>query len=376
MKIVMFTECLAGGVLTYLNNVCNILDDKGFEVHLIYSRKVQTPSYEKLKKFFKEGVKLKEVPFERRKIKSYFIMYYTYKKIISDLNPDIVHFHSSFSGGLGRFIIGTKKKSPLKSFYTPHGYSFLKKSNSKLKNEIFKMFEGVLQKISHETEILPISKSEYNSSLEIVSRSKVKLVSTGIDNELIDSILHDEEKIKREKKYIVSVGRLSVQKNPFLFIDIAKECKKRNIEVEFIWIGDGELRDEIQKEIKINGLGDIIHITGWLNYSQVIKMMWNYTDIYVQTSLWEGLPLTILEAMYLESVVIVNEAPGNTDPIVFGENGFIAKSVDDFVNNVEWVLENDTYSESFRKSAYSTVTEEYLMNKNINILSDIYKSNI
>jgi glycosyltransferase involved in cell wall biosynthesis len=373
MKIVMITECLAGGVLTYLNNVCNELNDRGYKVHVLYSSKEQTPTKEKLKSMFNENIILKEIPFQRNKIMDYFSLYYEYKKYIEYVNPDVVHFHSSFSGAIGRLVVFFNKKYKLKSFYTPHGYSFLKKDNSAIHNIIFKTLEYVLTKLETKTTILAISKSEYNESLKITSNTR--LVSTGIDHILINSFIKGLLKEKNTKKQIVSLGRLSFQKNPRLFLEIAKKCKERGLDVKFIWIGGGELYDEVITFIKENKLENYVEVTGWLPYHEAISMLFKKGDIYLQTSLWEGLPLTILEAMYLEKALIVNNTLGNTDAIIHGENGFICNHIDEFVDIISKLISDDKTYSKITQNARKTVENEYLIRHNVRLLEEQYNKN-
>lgn len=65
-------------------------------------------------------------------------------------------------------------------------------------------------------------------------------------------------------------------------------------EIEFVWIGDGELKSRL--------LADNIKVTGWVNKAKALDIL-NDTDIFLLTSLWEGLPMALLEAMYLKKYV-------------------------------------------------------------------------
>ncbi|WP_309089151.1 glycosyltransferase [Domibacillus sp.] len=371
MKILIITECLAGGVLTYLNNICDEFDKEKNQISIIYSPKEQTPPLELLRNKFGENVELNMVKFRRKNPKDYFKLYNYYKNCINNFQPDIVHYHSTFSGAIGRIINAlSKKHEKIHTFYTPHGYSFLKMDNNLVVNKLFLYLEKVLAKLDKETITLPISMSEYKYSLQLTE--KTVLVSTGINSKLIDKITESINNADYSTPVIVSLGRLSNQKNPKLFLDIALACKEKGLRVKFLWIGDGELRGFVENFIKEKQLNGYVEILGWLPYEKAIKRLKQEGTIYIQTSLWEGLPLTILEAMYLRKPVIVNNAPGNIDPIIHGENGYIGKSVSDFVNYIENLI-ND--KELYRKLSYKAkckVNEEYLMEKNVLLLAEQY----
>ena len=98
------------------------------------------------------------------------------------------------------------------------------------------------------------------------------------------------------------------------------EIAEKFPEIQFTWIGDGDLKNEL---ISTN-----IKITGWKERKEVLKIL-NDNDIFILTSLWEGLPLSLLEAMYMKKICIVSDVIGNRDVIKNGKNGFIIKNSQD-----------------------------------------------
>ncbi|MCB2295198.1 glycosyltransferase [Clostridium algoriphilum] len=71
---------------------------------------------------------------------------------------------------------------------------------------------------------------------------------------------------------------------------------------DFVWVGDGELKDKLK--------ADNIQVTGWSDRKEVIRELMDI-DIFILTSLWEGLSISLLEAMYLGKAVIVTNVIGN-----------------------------------------------------------------
>ena len=105
---------------------------------------------------------------------------------------------------------------------------------------------------------------------------------------------------------VFTLGRICYQKNPAQFNAIALAMPN----IRFLWIGDGELRSTLT--------APNITITGWAERKDALKYSAS-GDVFVLTSLWEGLPISLLEAMYMKKVCIVSNIIGNRD-VIHGKN--------------------------------------------------------
>jgi len=292
------------------------------DVIIAYSVRAQTPkNYEE---YFNKNIKLIKINnFVRelhllKDIKAFFEV----RKIIKEEKPDIVHMHSSKAGGIGRLAISSKK---VDLFYTPHSYSFSKKDESGLKIKLYKLIEKILGMRNCVT--IACSKSEYEQSLKVTKKSMY--INNGIDIDDIDNIIQNEpERVLDTKKLkICTVGRIANQKNPELFNKIAEKLPNN----EFNWIGDGELKNMLKSPN--------INILGWCDRDESIKKLYQ-NDVFILPSLWEGLPITLLEAMYLKKICIVSNVAGNKDVIKNEMDGFICNTEDDYCNIIKRI-END-----------------------------------
>ncbi|MFD2611096.1 glycosyltransferase [Paenibacillus gansuensis] len=363
MKIVMVSECLGGGVLTYVQTQANFMAQEGHDIVLIYSRREQTPPPDTLRAMFDSHVRMIEVEFKRSSVWSFVRYSRELRRLVDKEQPDVVHYHSSFAGLFGRMAVNTKGIS---SYYTPHGYAFLQIVKSKLARKIYFLMERAAVLMDRSTVIIPISASEEAAALDVSLKAAIVKVDTGIDIELLEAKRAgiDSQVRAASRKQIVSCGRLSQQKNPLLFVEVAKECVKRGVDADFLWIGGGELEGEVRAKMAEYGLEDRIRITGWVKHDEAIREMDLHTDIYLQTSLWEGLPITVLEAMYLETCVIVNKAPGNVDPIEHGRNGFIVSDAAEFADVIEFVLNEPARREAIKCYARQHIEENFNMKHN------------
>ena len=326
MKIVHVVECFAGGVFSFLSNLTNALDKEEYIV--IYgTNRDNTPN--DFREKFPPNTKF--IPWRNasrslnplKDLKALWELYTILKKI-NDM--DIIHLHSSKAGFLGRivsFLLGKSKKT----IYTPHAISFLRLDVSSKKRKIFIWMEKFASFFGGK--IVACSQSEK----EVIEEQGIKNV-TFINNGIKPLQIEKKENIN-DKITIISVGRLSIQKNPILFNDIASEFID-NTNVQFIWCGDGELKSELTSPN--------IKCTGWIEKKELENYLAN-ADIYLSTSLWEGLPLSVLDAMALVLPVVLSDCVGNRDLVenknfLFQDKQKAIRMISYYVKNRNLLIEN------------------------------------
>lgn len=158
----------------------------------------------------------------------------------------------------------------------------------------------------------------------------------------LQEIIDKTEKVEHPFT-VYTLGRICYQKNPTLFNEIAESLP----DVKFVWIGDGELRDQLTSEN--------IEITGWADRSTAIRYAVN-ADVFLLPSRWEGLPISLLESMYMKKACVVSNVIGNRDVIHNGENGFVCTKVEDFVKAIE---ECQGEVEKLTEHAYQDILKMY-----------------
>ena len=202
-----------------------------------------------------------------------------------------------------------------------------------------------------------------NSNLR-KSHSKVSLIknipiitSTGS----LDNFLLQNSKLKNNKVKIGSVGRFSWEKNYQQIIAIAKKLKYQNqIKFEISIVGHGPYYKKIKTLIKENSLEDTIFLEGEMINSEVIDFL-NNLDIYIQTSISEGSPLTIKEAMASSLIVISSNVGGVNSLIKNNVDGFLVRKndTDDFVKTILNVIN----MQKDEKIAMGTKAREAVLDK-------------
>ena len=323
MKIMQVVESFGAGVYSFLVDLCNDLATEN-EVVIVYSQRKETPK--EFKKDFASNIKFIELDMGLKNgVRSAIKL----SKVINKEKPDVVHLHSSKAGYVGR-IAKLLSNYNGKLFYNPHGLSFLRLDLPKWIRKILFLAEYFLSKFGGT--VVAVSDSELNEVRKFNRNSLA--INNGIKIEELEKEL---ENLSFEKKYdeqliVGTVGRIEFQKNPMLFNEIAKEFP----DVKFVWIGDGNLKQEL--------IENNIEVTGWLTRKEVLNRVAEF-DIYIQTSLWEGLPISVLEALYLKKPIIVNNTIGNVDTVVKDKvicNGFVCNNKNDFLKAIYSLRNRDT----------------------------------
>ena len=358
MKILHVVEALGGGVYTYFNGLSSFFSQdeitKEHETIIIYNDKRNEIIPEKIKEDFGSKVELIKVEMVKnlnpiKDLKST----YQLAKLIRQINPDVVHLHSSKAGVIGRWasFISLKKH---KLFYTPHGYSFLRKDLSKNSKSILKNIEKYTQTFFGGTTIA-CGDTEFEIAKTL---GKALMIRNGINL----SELEKKSKGSTNKTLTFGlVGRITFARNPTLFNEIALRFPYYN----FIWIGDGDLNAQIT--------APNIEITGWMFNSDEVYEQLNRIDAILQTSLWEGLPIALLEALAFRKPIVATNIIGNKDIVVHGVNGFLFENIEELKPYFKQ-LENEKTRFEMGENAFEICKSKFDNEKNFNSLIQIYSS--
>lgn len=346
-KLLFIVEAMGGGVFTYIVDLANMLVNT-YDMYIAYALRPQTPS--NYKEQFDKRIHLIKVKNFTRSIDLYkdAKAFCEIRKIAKEVNPDIIHLHSSKAGVLGRWAFSGKRSS---LFYTPHGYSFLMSNYKWAKRIIFKTIEAISAK--RDCMVISCSEGEHQETLKFTQNAMY--VNNGINMKELQGLI---DSIKEEKDHpftVFTLGRICYQKNPIVFNKVAEALPN----VRFLWIGDGELRNQLTSPN--------IKVTGWVERKEALRYL-KLADVFILTSLWEGLPISLLEAMYMKKLCVVSDVIGNHDVIHSGKNGYVCDKVGDFVKAIEEAKIKD--QSELVNNAYLDILNQF----NTVIMADMYSN--
>lgn len=149
-----------------------------------------------------------------------------------------------------------------------------------------------------------------------------------------------------KEKVIITVGRLSPQKNHKMLINAFASVSKRHPEYQLHIYGDGEIREETKSYIKAKGLEDKIILKGRCN---CLGEILPHAEIFAMSSDYEGMSNALIEAMYVGIPVVTTAVSGTKELIEDGTNGFVVPVGDEkaFAAALMKLVENKTIREKF-----------------------------
>lgn len=294
-------------------------------------------------------------------------------QIIKKEKPDIVHCHSAKGGMVGRiasFVTRTRV------FYTPHAFSFLSAESGK-KRAIFLTMERMTRLNST---MLACSDTERELGMKEVGyrEDKAKVWNNSIPAITTEHIKRPDG-LDPKERFVISIGRPSYQKNPRLMVEVMRRVHERHSDVKFYLVGVGfysPMLSEMKALVCRYGLEDVIMLLPWLSHEETLGYL-QQSLFYISTSLYEGLPIAVLEAMAMEKAVVATDVIGNKDCVKNCENGYLLENnADSFAEKICELIENKCLREQMGKVSKDFFEKEFLIDNRIKALEDIYFDSI
>lgn len=334
-KILMVCEAFGGGVFTYVSQLCNDMIDN-FDVYLAYSLRPQTPK--NYKDFLDKRVHLIEVKNfgNLLNISSSAKVIKELRRIEKEIQPDIIHLHSSIAGGMGRIAYKGKNNTVL---YTPHGYAHILMGHNR-KTFVYEIIERILGKTNAVT--LTCCKSEDDVAKTLGKRTAY--IETGVNLDDLSEALDSINPVKNERFTVFTLGRVCAQKQPALFNRIAELVP----EARFVWIGNGELEGQLT--------APNVEVTGWKARKEALAMA-KGADAYILCSRGEAIAMSLIENMFMKKLCLVSNTMGNKSVIKDGYNGYLGEKAEDYAERIQQAME--CFPTQLPENAYRDVLAIY-----------------
>ena len=327
MKIIHITEALGGGVAHSLSQLAKAQSADGHQVIVVHSVRSDTP-VDLLAGLYPS-------PIERR-----LLPMVTAIKPVADLralgqiyallkteNPDVIHLHSSKAGALGRLAALLQGKRD-RVFYSPRGFAFLREDVSPAKQKLFLSLERFASKLGGT--VIGCSGTEAELARTEVGHARTCLVENSVDLSAVPVACG----LNNGRVRVVTSGRICYQKAPWRFRDIATACA--DLPADFVWLGDGDLRADLMVD---DALPKYMEIAGWQARAEVYSAL-AMADVFVLPSLWEGMPLALIEAQAAGLPAVVSNVVGNRDVVIDGETGFVCDSDRELIAKIRLLIED------------------------------------
>ena len=347
-RLLYVVESFSTGVYAIVRDIACNLDPEQFTILILHSLRPDSPkAYEQ--DFTQAHISLQYVPMGS--LKDYASAVSSIRKVIKGFRPDVIHLHSSKAGVLGR--IAAKGVFSQTMLYSPHGFSFLRTDVGLLFRWIFLILEKGIDRYVP-GKIIAVSPGEAEQAKRITQ--DVVTINNFINTKQFPLVSQLEQNV------VITSGRISAQKNPSLFNRIAEALPA----IQFIWVGDGPLRKDL--------VAKNILVTGYVSRREVFDYL-SKASIYIQTSLWEGMPVSILEAMASGLPVVASDIIGNRDLICHGSTGYLCDISDyrEFVTHITSLVEHESEKMEIGKQSRNLILEEYDIVQAVERYAMLYK---
>jgi glycosyltransferase involved in cell wall biosynthesis len=236
------------------------------------------------------------------------LAYFELKKIVAEYQPDLIHTHTFKAGLLGRLLMTQTPNA-----HTFHGHLLTDPEFSGLKQRVIIAIEKALARRSAALITVGEKVSEELLAVGIGKREQYLSIASEIDPIDFSSRGSAREKFGIEDEnqvVVVWMARLVGVKNPYLAIEVAKLLPK----ALFLISGGGDLYEQLKMDAPAN-----VRVLGWQEPAEVIPA----GDIFLSTSVNEGVPYSILEAQSFGLPVVSVRAGAVEEVVIETETGYV-----------------------------------------------------
>jgi glycosyltransferase involved in cell wall biosynthesis len=230
-----------------------------------------------------------------------------------------------------------------------------------------------------QTHISVVAKTAYFHALSLgVPAGKLSFIANGVDTKIFHpgsgtNFLHSILNIPSQAPLIGFVGRLSPEKGPDVFVQIASMVHKQLESCHFVLVGEGWMRKKLEEEIHKLGLSDYIHLAG---LQSDMPKVYSSLDVLVSTSYSEAMPLAIIEAMASGLPVISTNVGGVVDIIEPGSTGLLRKVGDlsGMAADIVTLMSGSSARAKMGKAARKRAEEKFELGNSVNQTRELLSS--
>ena len=351
-----------GGGETHVLDLVNKLDKNKFHVEVLSF--TDGPMIKKLNSMgIKTHVINTEKPFDR-KVRQAVL------KLVVNGKFDIIHAHGTRAAS-NVYFVASKLSIPM--IYTVHGWSFHKNQNFIIR-KLRELSESFLTKRSVVT--IAVSESNKLDGIKKFNLKNAQVIYNGIDHEKFNPNrnypnIREELDIQSNKTVVGYFARITEQKDPFTMVRVMKELSYINKNILLLMVGNGNLLTETKKLASDLGVMDQIIFS---DFREDIPAVLQAINIYCLPSLWEGMPIGLLEAMAMGKPCIATAVDGTVELIKEGKNGFLVSTQNPkaIANHILDLHNYPRLGELIANNAKAQVLEEFSLVNMVQKIETLY----
>ena len=291
------------------------------------------------------------------------------RKIIKNWQPDIVHCHSSKAGIVGRIAAWLEC---VPGVFTAHGWAFTE-GVPITRRVLYSIIENIMLNITAKCFCV----SEYDRCLakKWFLRDSHRLIT--VHNGVVEALPQGEAVARKRDTggilRLIMVGRFSKQKDHMLLIKAVHDINQKYPgQVHLSLVGDGDLFAAAKQYVVVNNLGEFIILLG---ESTCVDSLLAQSDVFCLISNYEGLPISIIEAMRAGLPVIASDVGGNNELVEDGINGYLISRGDreGLVQAIEKMLKDRDLITEFGKRSQEKFRTEFAFSAMMQKIESAYR---
>ena len=292
-------------------------------------------------------------------------------EFIREREIDIVHAHGTRANSN---LFWAAKRLHLPLIYTVHGWSFHPDQNPIVK-KIRVLSEQFLTAMSDST--ICVSKSNQTDGIKTWNLKRSRVVYNGINTDKFSpgkvyKDIRKEFNIPVDKTLLAYIVRITTQKDPFTLIKAMKIVLEKTKDIMVVMVGEGDLKEAVMQMVSSENLSENIIFE---DFRQDIPDILEASDIYCLPSLWEGLPIGVLEAMSMGKVVIATPVDGTKEIVSHDLNGLLFPVRDEqkLAEAIMAVHQDKELRKRLGVYAMATVQEKFTLESMVKEIENHYK---
>jgi glycosyltransferase involved in cell wall biosynthesis len=294
------------------------------------------------------------------------------KKLLKEQRVDLVHAHGTRANSN---VLWAARSLKIPVVYTVHGWSFHRDQHPLVRN--IRIF-GEKYLTSRSDVNVSVSASNKQSGKDHIPNFESIVINNGIDRRKFSPSntfrnVREELGIPGEALLVLFIARLTVQKQPLTMIRAFQRCLAQQPDLRLLMVGDGDQRQEAVQLAESLGISDRVIFQ---RFRQDVPDLLAAADIFVLPSLWEGLPIGLLEAMSMGKAVIATNVDGTKEIIRHGENGLLAEpgSIDALSAAILELTGEGTLRKKLQDKALETIQERFNAGHMTRKIENVYKN--
>jgi len=382
MKIVhIITRLIIGGAQENTLLSCEGQHDLGHEVSLITGPPLG-PEGSLMERATSYGYRVEVIDDMRRAILPHkdARTYRTLVRRIRDIKPDVVHTHSSKAGIIGRWA--AHQAGARAVIHTIHGLAFTA-STSAVINNIYKLLEWMTAPISDRIVCVADAMTEQSLDAGIGSPDQYVTVYSGMHTK---PFLHPARSrcevrkdlgISDEHVVVGTIARLFELKGHEDLLQIAPNLCARFPSLRWLWVGDGLLRPEFERQMHAMGLRDRFILTGMVPPTKVPELT-GAMDILVHPSRREGLARALPQAALAGKPAVTYDIDGAKEAVIDRKTGFVLQpfDVDALSRSLATLVENPTMRQTMGQAGRELALARFDTRVMVQALEKVYRDTL